>query len=147
MWHLQILRYVFFFLMIRRPPGSTLTDTLFPYTTLFRSFPRIATPLWGVPERALARPGLSDSMSPGGWLDLMNDESPALRATFFGATPAPSQMYWRGQVLTEFDGRTWTRSRWLQALPPAPVTHAAQTWNYDMRSEGRRGGKKGDRTG
>src|SRR3546814_16649387 len=26
-----------FFLMIRRPPGSTLTDTLFPYTTLFRS--------------------------------------------------------------------------------------------------------------
>src|SRR3546814_15032567 len=26
-----------FFLMIRRPPGSTRTDTLFPYTTLFRS--------------------------------------------------------------------------------------------------------------
>src|SRR3546814_20908539 len=29
--------YVFFFLMIRRPPRSTRTDTLFPYTTLFRS--------------------------------------------------------------------------------------------------------------
>src|SRR3546814_19391656 len=28
---------VFFFLMIRRPPISTRTDTLFPYTTLFRS--------------------------------------------------------------------------------------------------------------
>src|SRR3546814_7889386 len=28
---------VFFVLMIRRPPRSTLTDTLFPYTTLFRS--------------------------------------------------------------------------------------------------------------
>src|SRR3546814_7411921 len=27
----------FFFLMIRRPPSSTRTDTLFPYTTLFRS--------------------------------------------------------------------------------------------------------------
>src|SRR3546814_17067833 len=27
----------FLFLMIRRPPRSTLTDTLFPYTTLFRS--------------------------------------------------------------------------------------------------------------
>src|SRR3546814_16122845 len=26
-----------FFLMIRRPPRSTRTDTLFPYTTLFRS--------------------------------------------------------------------------------------------------------------
>src|SRR3546814_6106457 len=29
---------VCFFLMIRRPPRSTRTDTLFPYTTLFRSF-------------------------------------------------------------------------------------------------------------
>src|SRR3546814_6379862 len=29
--------YVFFFLMLRRPPRSTRTDTLFPYTTLFRS--------------------------------------------------------------------------------------------------------------
>src|SRR3546814_18348562 len=27
----------FFFCMIRRPPTATLTDTLFPYTTLFRS--------------------------------------------------------------------------------------------------------------
>src|SRR3546814_13231400 len=34
--HTSIL-YAFFFLMIRRPPRSTRTDTLFPYTTLFRS--------------------------------------------------------------------------------------------------------------
>src|SRR3546814_9642759 len=32
-----IFRGTFFFLMIRRPPRSTRTDTLFPYTTLFRS--------------------------------------------------------------------------------------------------------------
>src|SRR3546814_11074002 len=31
------LFFVVFFLMIRRPPRSTRTDTLFPYTTLFRS--------------------------------------------------------------------------------------------------------------
>src|SRR3546814_2149269 len=31
--------FCFFFLMIRRPPRSTRTDTLFPYTTLFRSRP------------------------------------------------------------------------------------------------------------
>src|SRR3546814_13948564 len=30
-------KVIFFFLMIRRPPRSTRTDTLFPYTTLFRS--------------------------------------------------------------------------------------------------------------
>src|SRR3546814_13759066 len=32
---------MFFFLMIRRPPRSTRTDTLFPYTTLFRSIQAI----------------------------------------------------------------------------------------------------------
>src|SRR3546814_11737431 len=32
-----LLSLCFFFLMIRRPPRSTRTDTLFPYTTLFRS--------------------------------------------------------------------------------------------------------------
>src|SRR3546814_13123235 len=38
----------FFFLMIRRPPRSTRTDTLFPYTTLFRSSP------WS-PDRTMAQ--------------------------------------------------------------------------------------------
>src|SRR3546814_5991030 len=40
-----VVRFLFF-LMIRRPPRSTRTDTLFPYTTLFRS-PRLAS----VPRR------------------------------------------------------------------------------------------------
>src|SRR3546814_20550021 len=34
---MECCRRLFFFLMIRRPPISTRTDTLFPYTTLFRS--------------------------------------------------------------------------------------------------------------
>src|SRR3546814_15409725 len=46
---------VFFLLMIRRPPRSTLTDTLCPYTTLFRSLPFALT---------LLRPEL-DQWSPG----------------------------------------------------------------------------------
>src|SRR5215813_14751641 len=37
-----IFSFLFFFLMIRRPPRSTL----FPYTTLFRSPPRVAPPPW-----------------------------------------------------------------------------------------------------
>src|SRR3546814_7787851 len=35
----SMLYLLFFFLMIRRPPRSTRTHTLFPYTTLFRSHP------------------------------------------------------------------------------------------------------------
>src|SRR3546814_11291936 len=34
---IPLFLFFFFFLMIRRPPRSTRTDTLFPYTTLFRS--------------------------------------------------------------------------------------------------------------
>src|SRR3546814_18977566 len=43
----RVIRYVvFFFLMIRRPPGSTRTDTLFPYTTLFRSAEACSAARW-----------------------------------------------------------------------------------------------------
>src|SRR3546814_16291900 len=40
----NILDYFLFFLMIRRPPRSTRTDTLFPYTTLFLSYQRHRSP-------------------------------------------------------------------------------------------------------
>src|SRR3546814_15370317 len=37
-WYFMLCSvFIFFFLMLRRPPRSTRTDTLFPYTTLFRS--------------------------------------------------------------------------------------------------------------
>src|SRR3546814_17784293 len=36
-YFVDLFIFFFFFLMIRRPPRSTRTDTLFPYTTLFRS--------------------------------------------------------------------------------------------------------------
>src|SRR3546814_12611574 len=46
---MHTLSIIIFFLMIRRPPRSTRTDTLFPYTTLFRSaaFRRAARPAHG----------------------------------------------------------------------------------------------------
>lgn len=101
----------------------------------FWLFPRIATPLWGVPERALARPGLSDVMSPGEWIDLMGDDRPALRVVFYGDTPPVTQMYWRGPVLMDFDGRDWTRSRWLRNLPAPEVARSGATWDYEVEVE------------
>src|SRR3546814_1911828 len=50
--------FLFFFLMIRRPPRSTRTDTLFPYTTLFRSHARLIDGARPEGPRA-ARPPLS----------------------------------------------------------------------------------------
>src|SRR3546814_1244154 len=49
-----------FFLMIRRPPRSTRTDTLFPYTTLFRS----SAPRGGL-ERPSARDPFAMKLFPG----------------------------------------------------------------------------------
>ncbi len=101
----------------------------------FWLFPRLATPLWGVPQRAMARPGLSDRMSPGAWIDLLNDDSTALRAQFFGRSPTMSQMYWRGPVLWNFDGRTWTQSGWLRGIPAAPVKSGKVGWDYEIELE------------
>src|SRR3546814_15428117 len=54
MWlHIVLCSFVFFFLMIRRPPRSTRTDTLFPYTTLFRS--------WLAPVQAVVATIVSDA--------------------------------------------------------------------------------------
>jgi len=101
----------------------------------FWLFPRIASPMWGVPERALARPGLSGDMAPGEWLDLMNDDRTALRVQFFGPAPPTSQMYWRGPVLWDFDGRRWTQARWLRRVPPPPVRRGAARWDYEIELE------------
>src|SRR3546814_2959331 len=60
-----VLRYFFFFVMIRRPPRSTRTDTLFPYTTLFRSGIGIV----GVEDRTSESrsSGVAWKPSPGVW--------------------------------------------------------------------------------
>ena len=102
----------------------------------FWLFPRLPSPLWGLPERAIATPGLSDSMSPGSWLDLMNDDSPAARVQFFGATPPPEQLYWRGPVLWDFDGRTWRRARDLRFFPPPGLkVDDGGGWDYQVDLE------------
>src|SRR3546814_4654651 len=47
--------------MIRRPPRSTRTDTLFPYTTLFRS----ATGIWAMSDRLFMPAGMPFSLMTG----------------------------------------------------------------------------------
>ncbi len=101
----------------------------------FWLFPRLPTPLWGLPDRVVARPGLSDNMTPGGFLDLLNDDSPAARVQFFGATPRPEQMYWRGPVLWDFDGRTWHQIKELQRLPAATLRTRQTRWDYQLDLE------------
>jgi len=102
---------------------------------MFWLFPRLGTPLWGVPDRALGRPGLSDRMTPGEWLDLMADDSPALRVQFFGTRPRSQDMYWRGPVLWDFDGRSWTQPRMMRHLSAQPVQRRNIDWDYQIEFE------------
>lgn len=101
----------------------------------FWLFPRMATPLWGVPERAIARTGLSNSMAPGEWLDMLADDRPALRVSFDGPVPPTSEMYWRGPVLWDYDGREWTASRWFSGLPAGEVEHGSRRYSYELEVE------------
>jgi protein-glutamine gamma-glutamyltransferase len=88
----------------------------------FLFFPRLGSPLWGLPENAAdARTGLSDDMSPGDIANLYADDSPAFRVTFTGREPDRDQRYWRGPVLTLFDGRRWSRDgfdMWNRSAAP-----------------------------
>jgi transglutaminase-like putative cysteine protease len=78
---------------------------------LFVLFPRMA-PLWGMPEDALSgRSGLSGSMQVGTIASLALDSSIAMRVRFEGTAPAQSDLYFRGPVLSTFDGREWKALR------------------------------------
>ncbi|HET8746109.1 MAG TPA: DUF3488 and transglutaminase-like domain-containing protein [Ramlibacter sp.] len=74
---------------------------------LFLLFPRLA-PLWGIPSDALSgRSGLSAQMEVGAIASLALDDSVALRVKFLDQVPPQREMYFRGPVLTDFDGRAW----------------------------------------
>ena len=74
---------------------------------LFLLFPRLA-PLWGVPSDAVVgRSGLSAKMQVGTIATLALDDSVAMRIKFDGKPPPQSDLYFRGPVLSGFDGREW----------------------------------------
>src|SRR3546814_15009923 len=64
------MRYVFF-LMRRRPPRSTRTDTLFPYTTLFRSLDLVERRLLQIAERRIARSEIVERQPHAGALQFL----------------------------------------------------------------------------
>jgi transglutaminase-like putative cysteine protease len=72
--------------------------------------PRL-NPLWSVPLHSdAATVGMSDSMSPGEFNQLIQSDDLAFRVTFTEQELPREQMYWRGLVFDDFDGRRWQRS-------------------------------------
>ncbi len=121
-------------LLLRRA-GLALLMSLPVALAGFWLFPRLASPLWGLPDKSTGAMGLGDSMRPNDWLDVLVDDSPALRAHFFGRTPPREQMYWRGPVLTHFDGQTWTRRETIRPIAAPALRAIGQTVRYEVMLE------------
>lgn len=148
-----------------RTSGILLAQSVPLMLALFVLFPRVQGPLWGLPGDAhTGLSGLSDTMTPGSVSNLILSDNIAFRARFGGPLPARDRLYWRGPVLTHFDGRTWTagllrhqrepvfdaegqaqeyevtlephNKRWLFALdlPGRVPPHAAATGDYQLIS-------------
>lgn len=94
---------------------------------LFVLFPRIG-PLWGVPQDGISSTGLSNSMRMGSVAEVAADDSIALRVRFAGAVPPPEAMYFRGPVLSSFDGLEWRAA-------PARVDTERPAENLRVRGE------------
>ena len=108
-------------------PGLLLLLTALPLALLaFVLVPRLSSPLWGAPASGQARTGLSESMSPGNFTELLTDDSPALRVSFDGAPPPPDLRYFRAYVMWNYDGRRWDRARARGNISsPAPIDVAS----------------------
>ena len=100
---------------------------------LFVIFPRLAGPLWGSPTESGARSGLSDSMRPGSISELSLSDAVAFRVDFNGSPPPPALRYWRGPVLSRFDGREWRAV--YKLLPGRFVSRQVRPIEYTVTLE------------
>src|SRR3546814_18771550 len=110
-----------FFLMIRRPPRSTRTDTLFPYTTLFRSLPFGVAPANGAPFP-------TDS-----WNGRNRSEAKRTKTMKADTHPEYHMITVKMTDGTEFQTRsTWGKEGATMALDLDPLSHPA--WTGDRKS-------------
>lgn len=100
---------------------------------LFLFFPRLPGNFWAIPARAQASTGLDDELSPGDVSELSISSAIAFRVRFDGPAPPPSERYWRGIVLHDFDGRTWRRP--MPLYIPQIVRPVGERYRYRITLE------------
>ncbi|MBI3897560.1 MAG: DUF3488 domain-containing transglutaminase family protein [Gammaproteobacteria bacterium] len=91
--------------------GELMLKALPLLLILYALFPRLGSTLWGMPTEVHAgQTGMSEEMRPGSINALTQSSEIALRVDFLTDTPPPTrELYWRGMVLWETDGRSWRR--------------------------------------
>lgn len=115
-----------------RTIGLLILQALPLMVILFLFFPRLP-PLWSLKISGnQAKTGMSDSMSPGDIASLSQSTELAFRVEFTGQVPARQNLYWRGLVFDNFDGKTWqshdkTPTVWFASQrPPAWITQTTR---------------------
>ncbi|WP_245213331.1 DUF3488 and transglutaminase-like domain-containing protein [Rhizobacter sp. AJA081-3] len=104
---------------------------------MFLLFPRIG-PLWGVPQDGLSSTGLSDRMRMGTVAEIAQDDRIAMRIRFDGEAPPPETLYFRGPVLSRFDGTEWralTPSFPPRLQPQADLRVSGPPLRYELTLE------------
>jgi transglutaminase-like putative cysteine protease len=118
-----------------RYAARVLSQALPLALVLWLLFPRFAGPLWHIPDDGRsAESGLSDTMSPGDIDQLALSDDVAFRVRFEAATPPPQELYWRGPVLHDFDGRTWRRAYPSSSNAP-PLQPQGPAYRYTVSLE------------
>ncbi len=117
--------------------GSMLAQALPLMLILFVLFPRVQGPLWGLPQDAHAGlSGLSERLSPGSISELVESGAIAFRVQFAGQPPEQGDLYWRGPVFIDYDGRSWrARAPGLQARARPMIEASGDTYDYVVTLE------------
>ncbi len=122
-----------------RQAGVLLAQSVPLMLVLFLLFPRVQGPLWGMPQDPFSGvSGLSDTMSPGSLSRLTLTDEVAFRVTFDSQPPLPRHHYWRGPVMWDFDGRTWSMPRFFYNVPRAEVSGDPVEYEITLEPHGKR---------
>jgi len=122
-----------------RVSGTLLGQSVPLMLVLFLLFPRVSGPLWGLPQDAFAGvSGLSDTMTPGSVANLILSDAVAFRVKFDGPIPQPKYLYWRGPVMSDFDGVRWSASRFLYGTPEFTTSGTPVTYEVTLEPHNKR---------
>ena len=117
-----------------RTAGVLLAQSVPLMVVMFLLFPRVPGPLWGLPQDAFTGvSGLSDTMTPGSLSNLILSDAVAFRVKFETTIPRRNSLYWRGPVMWDFDGRTWSAPRFFYTA--AGIDAAGDPVSYEVTLE------------
>lgn len=119
-----------------RTTGAMLLKAAPVALVLFFFFPRVEGSFWGAPSSDRALTGLTEEMSPGDISDLTLNDVVAFRVRFEGDPPPPPLRYWRGTVLSDFDGFSWRRDSSPQFRPKVTAAGAPIAYTVTLEPTG-----------